>query len=333
MTISDEDYFKSLRHAESDAILVEMMRNAVIASDQDYAAAVAEGLDSPKELFRDAIDPTKTFEGEFIGFLRRAALQLLGPDADAVSRTRVFLLPSRNLNGFASQSPNGTPFIVLNHGVTMLLGPCTRWFIAFYTWHDSEPYCHDHPQDAFGDAIIRLARYASTEDIRHLAGVKALDCPSIPKFKIDTYMFAIATEIAILLHEFGHLILGHLGSALRFRVKLSDGNHLEAMKQSRAQEFEADAFAFRVLRDSLQGCAPRDAAFCIGLLFKFFELCHRLYPSRQPQELWTHPHPVDRWNRIRELAEINKFPLWFGYNLDDAFEAIYRRAVFRRACV
>jgi hypothetical protein len=326
--LSDEEYFQWLYRVESDDTYLKEMGDAALTADKLYEAAKSEGANLTLDFVRETADPERSFEGKFIRYLREMTLGLLGARAEHVKHTRVFYLPCHSLNGFASMTPNGTTFIVLNQEVIPLLGLYTVMFESFISWHEAKPFCRDHTQGDFVHAIVQLAHYASTRNSGYMAGVKALHCPSIPTWEPRTYTLAVIIELLIVLHEFGHIILGHLGSAQHQIVRLLDGSTLDSLRQSRVQEFEADAFAFTTFRDrkARDSMTPQDVAYDFGLLLKFFDLCFRLHPPVIPECEWTHPHPADRWKSIQNLANLKDFPRCRAYHLDSAFEAIYRTA-------
>jgi len=320
---SDKGYFKRLLRRGQDAAYVARMRLAYDRAEEIQADAVKSGFDVSLQLFKDLNDPAKTFEGEFAQGLKAVGLKFIGPEQSKnVSHARVFLLPIRSLNGFANRTPRGTPYVVLNHDIILLLSTYTRWFNAYFTWYDPKPFCRDHSQHEFARAVICLARYAWSGDVNDLRGIRAFNCPTMSDWSEESYLFAYLIETAIVLHEFGHIVLGHVDSALAHPVQLASGYSIDALKLSRDQEFQADEFAFKKICDS--GSLPRDTAYMMGLLFKFFELCERLHPPRRPEAERRHPYPEQRWQKIRDLAEIDKHPGSVTYHLDSAYEALIR---------
>ena len=328
MKVSDEEFFKWLHAQEKEQWFVDLLNEGHHRSAEIHAEAVAGGLEMSGEDFKNYSAPSAYIEGGLVDVLRNEALHILGDQAQYVDKTRVFLLPTTSLNGFASLTPLGTPFVVLNHGVIVFLSYLSIWYSAFYTWNSNEPYCLDHSQEAFAKAILRLAHFASTGQQKYMVGLKPLICPSVSMWKDSTYVFAHLIELMIILHEFGHVICGHLNSSVKFRVQIAGGVDLDGLKLSRDQEFEADEFAFNCLcRSSINTqMRPRDFAYAFGLLFKFFELCHRLYPPAEPEAEWTHPHPEERWKRIKALAKVADYPNTLAFNLDNAFDCIFRGA-------
>ena len=100
---------------------------------------------------------------------------------------------------------------------------------------------------------------------------------------------------------------------------------LSSIINHKQQEFEADMFAFNILSASFQEHGNRlakvDAALYIGIVLKFFQLCDSF---RQPFELDSRSHPPasDRWKKIAEAAEVDKYPATLAPRLDDIFSVI-----------
>jgi hypothetical protein len=328
MNISDAEYFHGLQERESDPLLKRFFEIwPRLFGAKAHASMLAAGYKITEEEFKRFSDPLNIFEGDYIRSLRGQAIRILGKKVANFGDTRAFLLSAQNLNGFAALTPNGTPFIVLNHGIIFILGYYTAWFMAFYTWFTPKPYCRDHSQAEFAQGILRLAHFEVAGDLNSIAEAETLYCPSIPKFQPDNRGFEKIIELAIILHEFGHLILGHVNGSPTYRIRVSRDTELEALKLSRQQEFEADAFAFRCICDS--GLAPDYVAFSMGLLFKFFELCHRLSPPTIPESKWTHPHPEARWKNIKDLAGATKSPKTLMADLDHSFDVLFRGSGFK----
>jgi hypothetical protein len=133
-------------------------------------------------------------------------------------------------------------------------------------------------------------------------------------------------EIFILLHEYGHVVCGHLKKGNVRHINFPGGADVVVYNKTQEQEFEADMFAFNkmssaMLQEHGNARAKLDIAMHIGILLKFFELCDS---CRRPLELISASHPPasERWKRIAEAAEAEKYPASVAANLDKAFSVI-----------
>jgi Zn-dependent protease with chaperone function len=129
-------------------------------------------------------------------------------------------------------------------------------------------------------------------------------------------MFAMGIEMFIMLHEYGHVALGHLGTCSLMPLRMKTGGELTLYTNSQLQEFEADEFAFKHYSSS--GMRSTDVAFSCGLLFHFFHLAELIRP---PQSL-THPPGLARWQKIKNVEPLSAHPESWANFLDDAFAAL-----------
>ena len=121
-----------------------------------------------------------------------------------------------------------------------------------------------------------------------------------------------------MLHEFGHVALNHLESKCSLSLTLEPAGELLLYTNSEKQGFEADEFAFNHYRKI--GHRPDDIAFGCGLLFHFFNLCETISPPK----VRTHPPALSRWRRIRDMAELSKYPESWANYLDGEFAIVSR---------
>jgi hypothetical protein len=324
---SDEEYLGHLYEDLRDEAWVVIQERAAKLEDPAVAAQKAidagefkqDQFDELVEAIRESVTPSLYFRGKFIGLLRKVALTMLEPYRQQLENIPVGCLPTRTLNAGAYQTPRGGAVILLDSGVILQLGMLVRSFFAYYTWNApdhyaaGEPYCHDHSRDAFGRTIQSLAAYSVTGDLEHLRAITTWRCPSLPVYDQTVEMFGMGIETFIMLHEYGHIALGHLGTCRTIPVNLRRGRQLTIYTNSQLQEFEADDFAFKHYSSSKM--RPTDVAFSCGLLFHFFHLAELIRP---PQTL-THPPGLARWQKIKNLAPLSAHPdSWANY-LDDAF--------------
>lgn len=253
------------------------------------------------QLIEESLTPSQLFRGKFIQMLKVLALHMLKPFRDKLEAIPVGCLPTRMLNGTTFRTPRGGHVIVLDQGVIMQLAILVRSYFAYYTWHTREPYCRDHSQAEFGRTIRLLAAFSVSGELGYLRNISTWDCPSLPQYDDVIEIFPMMIEVAILLHEYGHVVLGHLGSCRVMPLHFDSAGDLTTYLNSQGQELEADEFAFRQMTEGMKpGLDSLDIAFSFGLLFNFFHLGDQIQPPEAP----THPPALVRWERIKRLAGV-----------------------------
>lgn len=324
---TDEEYLDDLYKLLKDDEWAQLQEEAVKHDDPAAAArraieagiAPVEQLPAVTEAIREATTPSLYFRGSFINLLRGAALAMLEPYRQRLENVPVGCLPTRTLNAGAYRTPRGGAVILLDSGVILHLGMLVRAYFAYYTWNApdhyaaGEPYCRDHPRVAFGCTIQHLAAYCVTGDLNELRRITTWRCPSLPEFDQTVEMFSTGIEIFIMLHEYAHIALGHLGMCSASPIPMGPAGELTCYTNSQLQEFEADEFAFKHYSSSAK--RPTDIAFFCGLLFHFFHLAELIRPSGAP----THPPALQRWERIKNAAPLSAHPESWANFLDDAF--------------
>lgn len=118
------------------------------------------------------------------------------------------LSPTDEINGCIHKLPTGSMVILLDYGLLFSISPYCRWYLSYYTWHQSKPFCRDHPQEHFGMAIVHMAAYLASGNYYQMKEVKVFSCPSLPVFEPKSVELAFIIDRFILLHEYGHYVLG-----------------------------------------------------------------------------------------------------------------------------
>jgi hypothetical protein len=319
-SMHDESWLKDIKQAYEEHFNVEAL----------YADAVAAGICMPNEIgnFKNAIEEglfsEQGFRGTFITGLKTIAVALTTSDRDRVSSIPVGLLPSRELNACAVVTPRGGAVIILNNGVIALLVDFCRCALALLTWNRSRPYCRDASKEAYARAIVGLARCASTGDSRYAAPHRAtLRFPSLG-YCDNTYIaLCNLIEVFILLHEYGHVIRGHLVSG---RVRPAFGGQfpdIQEYSKSELEEFEADEYAIHKLIE-FSGVGRSTEAVAAGVLLKFFDICELL---KFPDVTRTHPPADHRWERIKTQMHLLGLSSKFALELDGAFDLVKHYAI------
>ncbi len=325
----DEQFVASLYSALSSAGFEAMMRGA--AEERPFEEAFAEwverglwdaeNIDSARALHEENQSGLGALQGQFINAIRELTLAVAGTDRERLDHIPLLLMPTGQLNARVFAAPSGLPVVVLNHGLIAQMGLVISAVLSFISWHDEVPFCKDQPQTDYGAAIVGLAASVATEDQRYLYPHReALRFESLGKYNVELDMWLQLTEAFIVLHEFGHVLGGHLDTAAR--RKATDEGHAFEYSRTQLDEFEADEYAFERIRKTGEGrLKPTDVAFVAGLTLRFLALCERISGARSD----THPPAIRRWERIKTLAELEDQPEAIAHRLDGSFEVIEAR--------
>jgi len=188
------------------------------------------------------------------------------------------------------------------------------WYQGFHSWHLGIPYCEDHTQIEFGKGIMSLAAFCATGEFKELRKASTLTCPSLPPPSINepTGLTVTMIQAFVLLHEYGHVILGHLNPSDTTLVEMTNKGAIEVYNISQNQEFAADAFALQAFPFKLE------AAYFAGLLFKFFQTSETFLSVHST----THPPSSARWERIKQVAGVANHSDSLAFQLDETFQSI-----------
>lgn len=302
--------------------------------EEVFSEWVEEGLweesdiASAKALHQENQSPQDAFRGQFIETIRRLALIFTGPDAKRLEQIPLLMMPTGELNARVFSAPTGLPVVVLNQGLIGQMGWVINATFSFISWHDEVPFCNDVPQGDYGAAIVGLALTVVSGDLRHLQPhAEALRFRSLGDYNQQTNMWLELVEAFIVLHEFGHVIRGHLGTPMKRPAGedlVTEGvtaERLEAFEYNRSQldEFEADEYAFgRILATGKGELRSTDVALVAGITLRFLVLCERLSGARSE----SHPPAASRWDRLKSLAKLDEEPKALAHRLDGGFDAI-----------
>jgi hypothetical protein len=324
--------------------LYEKLWNDYLNKSAPYPYTIPQGTlplfpDYPDYSVQDAtqdieegLQPEKFFQGRHITAFKNAALGILQPFRDQLRSVPVGMLPTLELNGRAIKTPRSGKIILLDGGVFWSLNMLIRSFLSFATWYNPAPFhhCRDHPQAEFAKSILYLAAFCASGDHLYLQKAALIyNCPSLPplgeKSDLEARMYAMIT-LAVLLHEYGHIALGHIPSNKTEQLRLyATTTSVPVYTIAQVQEFEADEFAFQWMTKIFP---PIDFAFWYGLLLNFFDLCevtgevtfHQARLSRK-----SHPPSHARWEKIKELARVSEFPDEPALKLDIGFDYLKAR--------
>lgn len=321
-----DDYFSDwtdeefLRHIGRElANPNEFMDTSDLLNDRDFhdrflAELVARGiadesnLEFQSKLIRENLDPKQAFRGAFINTVREMALAALKRSGQekGLENIPVGLVDAWDVNAHAIGRPDGGPVIVLNRGLLLNLQLIAHFTIALETWHSETPYRDDFPQGAYATFLLILAQYCVSGDAEIMRQIPKEAFASVEIGGMP-HLFASMMEIIILLHEFGHIKLGHIDEE-------------REVESAHDDEFAADMFAFKALIEMIGDSAkPTDIALAFGMLFKFFGLMS-LFSKVETDD---HPTGDERWDRIKLEVDSEDFKNTLAGQLDDCFAAIY----------
>ena len=240
------------------------------------------------------------------------------------------------VNGFCVRTPSGVQAILLNHGLVQYISAAVHIALGLTTWTDGE-YCAHHSREDKVKGMFRLAEGVLTKQLVPLIDAKALHCvgdhdssllrrfaewrgsewdletePRKLVSQDDDFADAIyqgtclIAEMFIVLHEIGHIALGHLN---RDNVAYAFGERkVPVYQRSIEAEFEADRFAYRQLVEKFVpggGMRHRDVAYGIGCLFMLQRTVEFLSGNEQAG---THPAAVERWRAIKAEMDEARVP-------------------------
>jgi len=326
---SEPEYAQSLAKVSTEAALdaqVDRLVRLGVCSEEQREAA--------KEGLRWFLSPQVTFRGGLIAGLRRVALHMLSRLPEHESKALsvpIGLLPITDLNGCAVRTPRGGTIIVINHGLITFVSKILESYLALSSWDSDTPYCKHHSKRDNASTIVGIANYLIRGDGPWMSSIaKTALCPSQHAYEQLHDAFCYFAEVFVLLHEYGHVCLGHLDPNNTSHSRITQAPGVETYNTSQLQEFEADEFAFKVMLKSIEDSdsrpqmLPSDLALPIGVLLKFFELCELWSLTKvSHSEKLTHPSGKARWEKIRPLAGVDRVPGSLAGQIDYVFATLH----------
>jgi hypothetical protein len=326
---TDEEFVKTLIESHKSHEFYRWAREAFRQIDNEKFEKEEKQLRFTKEESQEAREVLiETFslasQGRYISEIKKSVLNLLDEQAAKVKTVPVLFLPSEDLNGFAIKTPRGGMLIAINIGIVFQLSQLINAYFSYSTWDAEDPYCHDYSKEEFRNTIIKLAKFAVTADWKQMGEIKTAICPSLPTY-LNPVLAKTGTMIVIfiLLHEYAHLLLGHIDSAALMPLEAIEGAFVERYTHSQIKEFEADRFALSKILQKVSKDKTGQMAFSAGLLFNYFDLCQRLSKAiTGADRSSTHPDPVERWQRIKRASNVDLFPKSLSFWIDHHFACI-----------
>jgi hypothetical protein len=312
--------------------------------DEGWGTTLARGFDPAWEeelgpldedaraAFAELGDPRRLYSGTFIGSLRSGALAILQDETGQTASIPIALLPTRQLNALSVASPRGGAVILLNSSVLWMLPMLFSLYTALDSWQRQDGTAKEFSPEQLADGLIRLAVFAATDDLTYLRSSRVVVAPSDERLE-ELMNLILLAEHFLLLHEYGHVVLGHLNHDRTVLLGAIDGEQVAAFDRVVDDEYEADAFAVsRLLRASSGRLRPTDVAIGPGLLLNFFALVELVVRSLGTPHDTSHPPALQRWVRVQAMTELEKnpdayaarFAFWFD-RLRDVCEDLLSR--------
>jgi hypothetical protein len=289
-----------------------------------YAFENGFGLDTYDATLRhayEATSPAAQVQGSYIYTMRHRALTYLKDSSsyETLCKIPVLMLPTGLLNGQACLNPSDEPVIMIDSGMTRQLSEVMHGYQGYLTWgFGKDAHCLDHSQLDFAQTLVGLTGVILSGDndlIKQLCPARIDACPSVrPNSKQREHLFrwAYMARDFVMLHEYGHILLGHLNSAEIESVTMGPKS-ARILKSRHTEEYAADSFAVRAFIDAHSrdyADIPTDYFVWtfgepIGVLLRFWDLMDAIVRRAGGRLPGSHPPAISRWKRIyAELAKI-----------------------------
>jgi hypothetical protein len=307
-------------------ILTPAEREAALRSDTEWVRALSDTLHDAKYarilhfLSNQTFDPAKWPEGAtpediaaFVGFNGETVLSrivdmamrnvLLSDYAYNPTDILYCFTAIPTVNGFCLKSPNlGIPVVVLNHGLAGYISDAAHLTLGLTGWADAT-YCSHYPADVIMQGLFELAEGVGAEKPALLLKIEAIRCAdkhSRDPFRMLHEVMCWVAELFIVLHELGHIALGHLDPAdVTYAFEEEIGSTAPVFNRSQLQEFAADRFAFdRLIEIAVKPDGPqrKDIGYAIGCLMILMRTVETVSSNSASD---THPSAAFRWERLR----------------------------------
>jgi len=220
----------------------------------------------------------------------REEIKELLPEADwgRVQDVPIGILNSAEFNGFAVRVPGGGSIAVLNAGLLGILHGVNKTLMKLTVAEkgDGEPDIAEmeslvNTLPAFARSVITLNRCKPPRPVQVGRG----------QFTIAN-LYTNMQELFCFAHEYGHILLGHLGATDKNTEVLGQKKPVDVYRRSRDDELAADMQAGAILLHSHHG-DPNMQAVGLVILFNLLSLCERL-TNRIPRIQNTHPSAKER---------------------------------------
>lgn len=268
-------------------------------SRPDYILALERQHGVPSEMHR-------LFDGD-LQFVDYAIDHVPKEHQQLVRETPISLLRTSDINAHCGKAPNGQPFVVVEAGLVVFL----EIFNCLFLQHMMEAISREAIVPASRAQILLDAAATLVHgELGHLNDIEEKVHAELAAQRPRSSMFRdklLQGEISSVLgHEYGHLVLGHLGT-LGHLSTLSVSPSIEIRLRAQDDEFEADEYGFHfatswVSEDTLPAGVPANwsdrehdvflsAAFQLAgphvfaSLLRLTEYCHQ-FVGHETAKLW-----------------------------------------------
>jgi hypothetical protein len=236
------------------------------------------------EFYRDPV----TFELYFLRDLLLKAGALNGPVDDIKLRA----VHSGCFNAYACLLPDGTREILMNAGVTILMQQVAHCLKALTSWYSDAPFDKTLDIGGWVNSVLDVAFF-----IKYYPHGLITDTPFYRaniEFDSNTSWQAEMCVMFVLAHEYGHHMLGHLGTKA-VRALPGSGHSVEVEVYHHSCEYEADRFALESIIKYDESVSVSDAVWTVA---PFFLLANLADQMAEPLTSPTHPPSMQRLERL-----------------------------------
>ena len=310
--MTDEEYLQAFREeliAEFSPVWLACMRSI---KKKSYLTENTTTLDESFSKYVESIN--SLIDQSFLEGLVHAAREPLESFYPILQDVTVGLSWTDDINACVFSMKDQAKGIILNNLPFLLMPALFRLTTEYFS--SANDNCEPQPgEDSFHKAFLDTSAFSAktlsenvSPETSQLTRVFGLQ----PSLSDRTCALIVAQYI--LLHEFGHIVLGHIGDASSGRITLRmspSGNPVETFCYAQEQELAADKFAAEKLKvmyatraAKLEKQRDRDLLMCgihTSICIFFGSLKARSFQASEPRNLEsTHP---DAWYRWKEFNE------------------------------
>lgn len=252
----------------------------------------------------------EVLRGRRVQLLRRMAKSFLGECTASLESVPVGCVPLVDVGACSVRTPQNGAVVLLNQGLETALG---LFVSCLWTYMEArkQDTTTEIADEAF-HAIEAMAIVVSASPGRTLENWgthplirQLLGGPS--KAEVFAAEYVSVAQTFVLLHEYGHIILGHLKPANVERKLLGQSVGVDVYQTNRGEEFAADEFAASRIVTSMRDAGyptTAESALAIGMLFKYFEMRDICFRVNYAAPNRTHPPPRERWAKVHQLFDV-----------------------------
>lgn len=287
------------------AVQDQVVDDVVRVYQKELSELLPREINLPKYVKEMLVNEGKlglTGSESFLGEAIQDAFKLMSAaDNERFGKTPIGLVPHKLFNAHSIRVPSGGNVIVVNTAIIGGLPIINRYILSAFILRNR---LYDNDIDGFihdvSGFVLLLRRIV-------LYGQNALQSEGqSPDDSLDTLVKAIeytfAQRLFILLHEIGHVVLGHLNDSNLQSQHPSDDevNSIKYYLKSQNQEFEADSWAAQQMQnlESIHSKVNK-VHVCMGLPFLFlvFHVLETVLTNELADKR-THPPARERLHRI-----------------------------------